>query len=116
MVLSATFSINSDGLIEYEQILSGFSIPMGETGKLQLDVFNRAHNAISKAVAEVNGSLKADGLAERLASDTKFDKYGNVIAAGQGWTAHSAASLQHDTLAEQGDKAALGADGHNNIE
>lgn len=66
MILSATFNIGSDGLIRYDQDLSAQLTPMGEIAKLQLCALNNMHEAILKAVKDVNNNLKADGVAERL--------------------------------------------------
>lgn len=75
MILNATFNIGSDGLIRYDQDLSAQLTPMGEIARLQLCALNNMHEAILKAVEDVNNSLKADGVAERLAESRQCPIY-----------------------------------------
>lgn len=69
MKLEVTFSIEKDGLIQYDPHLTMHDTPLGEIGKLQLDTLNKMHEAILVALEFVNNGLKTDGTTKIL-----FDK------------------------------------------
>lgn len=112
-------SVEEKGFLKYRSIVEADDSFSHSEIERQAYALRIADEELRKAVQRTNDRLKNEGLGKNAFYTKKLDnvdEFGNVIATGEGWTAHSSNLLQHDALAEKGHEATLGAGSSNDID